>query len=194
MPFRNVLGQLLVDEVLLYDPVPDPAAQGCSVVASHNTRKVCSSHPSSCSQRQLSPLLCCSTKPTKSNSQPGQRPHLCTRILPILMPLQQARSAFSMDSPLRMMDTPQRRLAKSTPTYCRPVGVTTVRSRNGRCPRPASTTWPSARAPGISSIRSSAREISSKRVRYTGRSQAQSCARASQAVRREPLQHASLAL
>ena len=43
------------------------------------------------------------------------RAHRCTRILPILMPLQQARSAFSIDSPLRMMLTPHSFLAKSTP-------------------------------------------------------------------------------
>ena len=43
--------------------------------------------------------------------------HLCTSIFPILMPLQQARSAFSIDSPLRMMLTPHSFLAKSTPTY-----------------------------------------------------------------------------
>jgi hypothetical protein len=48
------------------------------------------------------------------------------------MPLQQARRAFSIDSPLRIMDTPHSFLAKSTPTYVRPVGVTTLISRNGR--------------------------------------------------------------
>ena len=47
---------------------------------------------------------------------PPPPPHRCTRILPILMPLQQARSAFSMLSPLRMMDTPHKRLQNSTPT------------------------------------------------------------------------------
>ena len=65
--------------------------------------------------------------PCQQNSNPAQgptpaptltrAPHLCTRILPILMPLQQARSAFSMLSPLRMMLTPHSFLAKSTPTY-----------------------------------------------------------------------------
>ena len=65
---------------------------------------------------------------------------LCTRILPILMPWQQARRAVSMLSPLRMSDTPHRRLAKSTPTYLAPVGVVIAFSQNGRNPRPASTT------------------------------------------------------
>ena len=68
------------------------------------------------------------------------QPHLCMRILPILMPLQQALKAFSKASPLRMMLTPQSFLAKSTPVYVRPVGVMTLRSVNGRCPSPASTT------------------------------------------------------
>lgn len=45
-----------------------------------------------------------------------------------------------MDSPLRMMLTPHKRFAKSTPTYGEPVGVITVSSVNGRNPKPASTT------------------------------------------------------
>lgn len=73
-------------------------------------------------------------------SSAQKQPHLCTRILPILMPLQQARRAFSMLSPLRMMDTPHSFLAKSTPMYGCPVPVTTHFSVNGRCPRPCSTT------------------------------------------------------
>ena len=66
--------------------------------------------------------------------------HLCTSILPILMPLQQARRAFSIDSPLRMILTPHNLLAKYTPQYWEPVGVVTVSSVNGRKPKPASTT------------------------------------------------------
>ena len=46
--------------------------------------------------------------------RPG--PDLCMRIFPILMPLQQALRAFSMDSPLLIMLTPHSFLAKSTPT------------------------------------------------------------------------------
>lgn len=42
-------------------------------------------------------------------------PHLCTRIFPILMPLQHALSAPSMASPERMMDTPHSLRAKATP-------------------------------------------------------------------------------
>lgn len=72
---------------------------------------------------------------------PGPNADLCTRIFPIFTPLQQARRAFSIDSPLRMMLTPHSFLAKSTPTYFRPVGVVTVFSVNGRCPSPASTTY-----------------------------------------------------
>ena len=46
----------------------------------------------------------------------GFRVHLCMRILPILIPLQQALRAFSMDSPLLIMLTPHSFLAKLTPT------------------------------------------------------------------------------
>ena len=56
------------------------------------------------------------------------------------MPLQQARRAFSIDSPLRMMLTPHNLFAKSTPQYWEPVGVVTVSSLKGRKPKPASTT------------------------------------------------------
>lgn len=42
--------------------------------------------------------------------------HLCTRILPSLTPWQHSRSAVSMASPDRMMDTPQMPRVKSTPT------------------------------------------------------------------------------
>ena len=47
------------------------------------------------------------------------------------------------------MLTPQRRLAKSTPTYGEPVGVMTVSSVNGRNPRPASTTYAQAAQPTV---------------------------------------------
>ena len=62
------------------------------------------------------------------------------------MPLQHARSAFSMLSPLRMMLTPHSFFAKSTPTYWWPVGVTTVFSEKCRCPKLASTTRRSRRS------------------------------------------------
>ena len=63
-----------------------------------------------------------------------------TRILPILIPLQHALSAFSIASPLRMRATPQIFLLKVTPLYRSPFGVVTISFLNGRCPSACSTT------------------------------------------------------
>ena len=67
-------------------------------------------------------------------------PFLWIRIFPILMPLQQFRSAVSIASPLLTSDTPQMARQKSTPMYRVPVGVSTDFSVKGRSPSPASTT------------------------------------------------------
>ena len=59
---------------------------------------------------------------------------------PILIPLQQARSAFSIASPERMMETPQIFFEKHTPSYASPFGVRTDSFLNGRWPSACSTT------------------------------------------------------
>jgi len=48
------------------------------------------------------------------------------RILPMSIPAQHVRSAFSIDSPLRMTDTPQSERSNCTPVYGVAVGVMTV--------------------------------------------------------------------
>lgn len=129
----NVQRQLLKHHLLLQQLVAQSAAVGvgCGVLApGQATRRRRLWRRKSASVAAGSDVRSPSRGP--SFPPPRRAPCLCTRIFPILMPLQQARSAVSMDSPDRMMDTPQRRLANSTPTYGCPVGVMTVFSVKGR--------------------------------------------------------------